>query len=230
MMRVILGSVVLSMVFMGAGCSFVPVSTVSNDDGNGESDAFVQEQVGAIEQNKNEDEEADLEVSYDCVSGMESYFDESVGLQFCYPSDMTVEKDQEEYFIKAADGTLLRDLAVYNYDTKTLSEFLATEFVNQDAEALGYTCEVENYSWTSNEYGTLFTILGFPTGNADGQGYESVNVCRDSSRYQTALTKLVPELFFEPGIKNGLFLVINGEQDAAFGDYTDAFMNSIRFR
>lgn len=104
------------------------------------------------------------------------------------------------------------------------SEFLVDNFVNSNAKGLGYTCEILDSQWS---HGTVHSVVG---SDQSGQGLEAVDACRDTQRYKTALTNLPAEYFFEPTKPNGYFVVINGSQDPLFGEYENAFSDSISFR
>jgi len=217
MKKVFLFFPVLSLLFLGVGCmatsqTAAPVKTSEVNQGT----APLDQTAG---------QESTTEMT--CPSGTTLYLDETIGFQFCYPLTATAEKYHGEYFVKDANGEVLKDLAVYNYDTPTVVEFLTDNFVNSQAEELGYTCEV---GATIGKNGTTYMVSGYLAGDPNSQGLDSVAVCRDTSRYETALTNLPAEFFFAPTTANEYFVVISGGQEPTFGEYETAFSDSISFR
>ncbi len=159
-----------------------------------------------------------------CPEGMKAFSDDI--LYFCYPDTLEVDVDNEHYFIfdPAQDETLIRELALKKYSTKTLQEHLTATYVNSDAANKGVTCD---FLTSDVANGTLHTIIGYPDGDPSGQDLSSVEVCRDTEEYADALEELPAEDFFEPTQSNGYYLIINGEQDVLFGKYNADFLDSI---
>lgn len=203
-----------AIVFAGCVIAPEPVSTT-----NGNSNAIVNTNV------INPDSSGDsLGLMISCPDGMKAFNDDIV--YFCYPDTLEVDVDNTHYFIfdPAEDETLIRELALKQYTTPTLQEYLTTTYVNPKAADKDVTCD---FLVNDVANGRMHAIIGYPTGNPAGQDLESVNTCRDTDAYAYALEELPVEDFFEPTVSNGYYLIINGEQDVLFGEYNADFLDSI---
>lgn len=160
-----------------------------------------------------------------CPEGMKAFSDAFV--YFCYPSNLEVDADGTHYFMfdPADDETLVHEVAFTTYDANSFQEHLTATYVNPNAASKGVTCDV--IAETVNN-GTLYRIIGYPTGDQGGQDLESVEVCRDTKAYKDALEELPTETFFEGTTPNGFYLIINGDQESPLGEYADDFLNSLR--
>lgn len=184
--------------------------------------AIAPEPVSTTNSNSNSDGSLGLMTA--CPEGMKTFSDDMV--YFCYPDTLEVDVDNTRYFIfdPAEDETLIRELALKQYTTPTLEEYLTATYVNPEAADKGVTCD---FLVNAVANGRMHAIIGYPTGNPAGQNLESVNTCRDTNAYANALEELPAEDFFEPTVSNGYYLIINGEQDVLFGEYNADFLDSI---
>lgn len=201
---------VLGTVF--TGCASNELSILNNND-NGNSNSTTV------------NSDANLGLIAPCPEGMKAFSNTLV--YFCYPSNLEVDVDGLHYFIydPADDETLVRELALATYEENSLQEHLAATYVNTNAANKGVTCD---YLVETVTNGKLYTIIGYPTGDQAGQDLESVEVCRDTKEYAAALEELTAEAFFEGPTPNGFYLIINGDQESPFGEYTADFLNSLR--